>query len=193
MRNPVLIGERVYLRALEPSDAESIARLDAVEEETFMYRRRLPTSPLDHLNRIQHDCQVRPPRSLSFAVCLREDDTLLGEVGVVGIDWVHRHGSTFSWLGPAGIRNRGYGTEAKHLLLGYCFERLGLHVLGSDVAESNTRSAAALLKQGYRRAGAQKWVDVKGGRYIDEHLFDLTREDWRRAYQGWIASRRRGA
>ncbi len=193
MRNPVLVAERIYLRAVETSDAELLARLDAVEEDTFMYRERFPTSPLDHLARTQGAYKVRPPHEIAFAVCRREDDTLLGMVGVDSIDWLHRTGETFSWLGPAGIRGQGYGTEAKHLLLGYCFDRIGLHVLRSEVAETNTRSAAALLKQGYRRAGARKWHDVKGGRYIDEHLFDLTRDDWRRAHESGRASSVRDA
>lgn len=187
MRSPVLVGERVYLRAREPADAEPLARLDAVEVDTFMYRRRFPTSPLDYQAQIREDYKARPPKGIGFAVCLRRDDTLLGMVGVVDIDWVNRNGETFSWLGPAAIRGQGYGTEAKHLLLGYCFDRLGLHVLRSDVAETNTRSAAALLKQGYRRAGVRKWQDVKGGRYIDQLLFDVTREDWLRAYEAWRA------
>jgi RimJ/RimL family protein N-acetyltransferase len=189
MRNAVLVGERLYLRALEPSDAEPMARLDAVEEDTFMYRQRVPTSPLEHLAQIQDDYKARPPSFFVFAVCLRRDDTLIGAVGAGGIDWVHRNGETFSWLGPADIRGQGYGTEAKHLLLGYCFDRLGLHVLRSEVAETNTRSASALLKQGYRRAGLRKWEDVKGGRFIDQHLFDVTREDWVQAHEAWAAAR----
>lgn len=188
MRNAVLVGERVYLRAMERSDADPLARMDAVEEDTFMFRQRFPTSPLDHLSRIEEDYRTRPPHGIAFSVCLREDDTLLGVMGVGSIDWVHRNGETFSWLGPAVIRGRGYGTEAKHLLLGYCFDRIGLHVLRSAVAETNTRSAAALLKQGYRRAGASRWQDVKGGRYIDQDLFDLTREDWVKARESWAAS-----
>ncbi|MBO0745591.1 MAG: GNAT family N-acetyltransferase [Candidatus Dormibacteraeota bacterium] len=190
MRNPVLVGERVYLRGIEPSDAETLAWLDAVEEDTFMYRWRVPIGPLQRTALAEREYKVRPPRNIAFAVCLRQDDRLLGMVGVIDIDWVHRNGETFSGLGPAGIRGQGYGTEAKHLLLGYCFDKLGLHVLRSEVAETNTRSAAALRKQGYRRAGSLKWADVKGGRYIDQHLFDLTRDDWRRAHQVWVASRR---
>ncbi len=189
MRNPLLIGERVYLRALELSDADRLAWLDAVEEDTFMYRERVPTSPLQRVAGIEQEYRTRPPDSIAFAVCLRQDDSLVGVVGVFDLDWVHRNGETFSGVGPAVIRGQGYGTEAKHLLLGYCFERIGLHVLRSEVAETNTRSAAALLKQGYRRAGVRKWVDVKGGRYIDEQLFDVTRADWRRAYEAWTASR----
>lgn len=189
MRNPVVIGERVYLRALEPSDADRLAWLDAVEDETFMYRERVPIGPLQRVAGIERGYRMRPPPDVVFAVCLRVDDTLLGTVGVADIDWVHGNGETFSGLGPAGIRGQGYGTEAKHLLLGYCFERIGLHVLRSEVAETNTRSAAALMKQGYRRAGALKWVDVKGGRYIDGQVFDVTRDDWLRAYNAWTAAR----
>lgn len=189
MRDPLLIGERIYLRALETSDADALARLDAVEEDTFMWRQRLPTSPLEHVARIQREYKDRPPGWIAFAVCLRAGDTLLGVVGIGGIDWVHRNAESFSGLGPAGMRGKGYGTEAKHLLLGYCFDRIRLHVIRSGVAETNTRSAAALLKQGYRRAGALRWQDVKGGRYIDELLFDLTRDEWLEAYRAWAASR----
>ncbi|MFZ0217407.1 MAG: GNAT family protein [Candidatus Dormiibacterota bacterium] len=131
----------------------------------------------------------RPPGSIAFAVCMRGDDRFLGVVGVDGLDWVHRTGETFSFLGPADVRGRGYGTEAKHLLLEYCFDRLDLLVLCSEVAEPNTRSAAALSKQGYRRAGVRKWADVTGGRYIDDLLFDLTRRDWLAAREAWLASR----
>ncbi len=46
MRNPVLIGERVYLRPLEVADGETLARYETEETDTFMYRGRQPLSPL---------------------------------------------------------------------------------------------------------------------------------------------------
>ena len=181
MRNPMLVGERVYLRPVEPADAEPLARMDALEADTFMYRQRFPSSPLEHTHWIDEMYKEQPPGSIPFAVCARDDDRLLGVVGVDGLDWLNRTGETFSFLGPADIRGRGYGTEAKLLLLGYLFDQLHLHVIRSEVDGPNTRSAAALLKQGYRRAGTRKWVDVKNGRFYDQMLFDLTRDDWRQA------------
>jgi diamine N-acetyltransferase len=158
-----------------------------------MYRTHFPTSPLEHTHWIAEAYKERPPGSIALAVCARADDRLLGAVGVDGLDWVNRTGETFSFLGPAEVRGQGFGTEAKFLLLGYCFDHLQLHVIRSEVHEPNTRSAAALLKQGYRRAGASKWVDVKQGRYIDMQLFDVTREDWLRAREAWLAERRASA
>jgi RimJ/RimL family protein N-acetyltransferase len=63
-------------------------------------------------------------------------------------------------------------------MLAFCFDHLQLHVLRSSVFEDNTRSVAALMKQGYREAGRLTWADVKGGRYHDMLLFDLLRDEW---------------
>ena len=189
MRSPVMVGERLYLRAAEAGDAEITAALDAAETDTFMWRHRIPTSPLEHDHYIADLYKHQLPRSVMFAVCLEDGDRFIGYVGVVGIDWLNRTGETASWIGPAEVRGHGYGTEAKHLLLEYCFDRIHLHVLMSEVDEPNTRSAAALAKQGYRPAGRRRWSEVKDGRYVDALLFDLTRADWLAARDAWRAGR----
>lgn len=193
MRSPVVVGERLYLRAFEAGDAEDAARLDAAETDTFMWRRRVPSSPMEHAQWVHNLYGRQPPADVVLAVCLKEDDRFLGHVAVFDIDWLHRTGETASWIGPAEVRSQGYGTEAKHLLLEYCFERLQLHALISHVNEPNTRSAAALAKQGYRPAGRTRWDDVKDGRYVDSLLFDVTREDWLAAREAWRARRTAGA
>jgi RimJ/RimL family protein N-acetyltransferase len=189
MRSPIMVGERLYLRPMEAGDAELMAHLDAVETDTFMWRHRVPTSPLEHGQLIADTYKQQPPRSVWFSVCLTDGDRFIGNVGVLGVDWLHRTGETASWIGPAEVRGHGYGTEAKHLLLEYCFDRLHLHVLLSEVDEPNTRSAAALGKQGYRPAGRRRWTEVKDGRYIDALLFDVTRADWLAARDAWRARR----
>ncbi len=190
MRNPVMVGNRVYLRPLEAGDAPLLARIDAAETDTFMWRTRLPTSPMEHESWIADLYKERPPSHIWFAVCTRDADQFIGAVGLFDLDWLHRTGETASQLGPASVRGRGYGTEAKHLLLEYCFDRLNLHVLSSVVDEPNTRSAAALRKQGYRVAGRKRWTDVKDGRYVDAILFDVTRADWLTARDAWRAQPR---
>ncbi len=189
MRNALMVGARVYLRPFETADAETLAAITATETDTFMYRGRAPFSPLAYERDIGEAYKGEQPPFVVFVVALRSDDRCIGLVGAVSIDYVHRTAETFSELGPAEFRSQGYGTEAKHLLLEYCFDRLHLHVLRSSVFEANTRSVAALLKQGYRAAGRLKWADVKGGRYRDDLLFDITRDEWRAAYDAWRARR----
>jgi RimJ/RimL family protein N-acetyltransferase len=76
-------------------------------------------------------------------------------------------------------RGGGYGSEAKHLLLEYAFERLGLHMVRSFVTFRNTRSAAALRKQGYKEAGRLHWTFNLHGTYGNAVVFDLLAEEWR--------------
>ncbi len=187
MRNPILIGERVYLRPLEESDAKLLADIYAAETETFMDRGRMPAGPISWKKWIEHLHKTQPPVDIDFAVCLKENDQLIGFNGVVDIDWINRTGETESDFGPADIRSQGYGTDAKHLLLEYCFDVIQLHVLQSIVWEPNTRSAAAVTKQGYRLAGRLKYTDVKNGVFRDALVFDLTRPDWIKSRDEWRA------
>ncbi len=187
MYNAMMIGERVYLRPFETADAETLAQIAATETDTFMYRGRKPFSPLAYEHDIGEAYKGDYPPWIAFIVALRSDDRCIGLVGADGIDYLHGTAETYSALGPAEFRSQGYGTEAKRLLLEYCFDHLHLHVLRSSVFEANTRSVAALLKQGYREAGRLKWADVKGGRYHDNLLFDITRDEWRAAHDAWQA------
>jgi diamine N-acetyltransferase len=188
MRSPIMVGERVYLRAHEADDADLMAAMDAAESDTFMWRDRVPSSPVMHKRWIGEMYQKQPPDNFMLAVCLKDGDRLIGNVGLFDINWVNRTGETGSFLAPD-ARNKAYGTEAKHLLLEYCFDHLQMHVLRSEVDEPNTRSADALAKQGYRPAGRLKWADLKHGRYVDALLFDVTRSDWLAAREQWLARR----
>lgn len=178
MKNPIVASERVYLRALEVSDAEIRARLDAEETDTMMERARIPTSPIAYESMIADAYKQQPPENVHFAVCLRENDEFIGVVDLMDIDWINRTAETGSWMANPAYRGRGFGTEAKMLLLEYAFDHLHLHALNSYVWEPNARSAAALAKQGYRPAGRFYWEEIKNGVHRDALLFDILREDW---------------
>ena len=191
MRNPVLVGERIYLRPLEVEDADEFASLEAQEPDTHIFSGgRTPHSPIAIRKLFADAFKTLPPDTTGFAVCLKGDDTLIGQVGITGIDWVHRHGETFSHLRPGAYRGQGYGTEAKHLLLEYAFEYLDLHVLTSWVFQQNERSAGALAKQGYKPAGRMLADGIKNGIYYDDLVFDVLREDWIAAREEWQARRK---
>jgi RimJ/RimL family protein N-acetyltransferase len=178
VRNAIMVGARVYLRAIEPEDGEAFAAAITHETDTHFERGRFPTSPLAFDRWIEEAYRRSHNDAIEFAVCLVASDRLIGLVGVDHVDWINRTAETGSYLMSTEFRGQGYGTEAKHLLLEYCFDRIHLHALCSHVWEPNQRSAAALLKQGYRPAGRLKWDDLKNGVYRDTLVFDLLREDW---------------
>lgn len=188
MRNAVMVGERVYLRPLEVPDAEIWAEQMAAEPDSFHKRGRLPLSPIALGKWIEDLYKSMPPTDIFFAVCLKEDDRPIGVVGVDHVDLVNRTGETGSDVTDSSLRGKGYGTEAKFLLLEYFFDRLHFHSLRSYVFETNRRSAAALAKQGYRPAGKWKWDDLKDGVYRDVLVFDILRDEYLDAQEKWAAS-----
>ena len=188
MKNPIMVGERVYLRPQEAGDAEALTNGLTHDPETFFERGRFPVSPMAWEHYIEQSAKSGMPKEASFVVCLVATDEVIGSLNIDHLDLINRTGETGSFL-FAPYRNQGYGPEAKHLLLEYCFDHLHLHTICSHVWEPNTRSAAALKKQGYKFAGRLKWDDYKDGVYRDTLVFDLLREDWLEARDAWRQSR----
>lgn len=178
MRNPIMVGERVYPRPFDAANAEVFAVEITHDPETFYRRGRFSANPIAIEHTIEEAQKPEYPSEASFVVCLRSTDQAIGTVNVEHLDLVNRTGETGSYRFAA-FRNQGYGPEAKHLPLEYCFDRLHLHAVRSHVWEPNTRSAAALAKQGYRFAGRWRWDDYKDGVYRDTLVFDLLRAAWR--------------
>jgi diamine N-acetyltransferase len=186
MKNPILVSDRVYLRPLEVEDAKVLAEASHYETDTFMHRGRDLESPLAWKKYIEDLYEQQPTDGeVQFAVCLTEDDTFIGMIGLEFVDLINGVAETGSWFHNPEYRNKGYGSESKHLILEYAFHRLHLERIISFVFEPNTRSAAALAKQGYKPAGRLKYDDLKDGRYQDVLLFDLLREDWLAAREEW--------
>jgi RimJ/RimL family protein N-acetyltransferase len=179
MRNAVKIGERVWLRPLEVTDARAIALAGHLEPEPALLQRgRVPTSVIAFEAWIRDRVTSGTPEDIIFAVCRRDDDVCIGTVRLGQIDWINRTAETGTGLLATGDRGQGLGTEAKHLLMEYAFHDLHLHALNSMVYEGNTRSVAALEKQGYRLAGRLVADVQRRGAFRDTLVFDITREDW---------------
>ncbi|HLI52330.1 MAG TPA: GNAT family N-acetyltransferase [Thermomicrobiaceae bacterium] len=193
MRNPLLIGERVYLRPLEKYDAELYAKWTVEESERFWEERgRFPVSPLRTETWMTETYESDPPHDVQLGICIKEDDRLIGDVGLYGIDYVNRTAETGSYIGDVGARGLGYGPEAKHLILEYAFEHLQLITLISTVWEPNWRSAQAVRRQGYRDTGRYVGRSMRDGKHPNWLVFQLNREDWlaaRAAYREHVAGK----
>ncbi len=183
--NAMAVGPRLALRPFEIDDAPAIARASREEPEmSFNARGRRPLSPLSVEAWIARQGEQTPPGAINLAVVLRESGELIGEVNLVEIDWIARTAETAAWIYQPRHRGGGLGTEMKHLLLDYAFDRLGFHQVRSYVYDINPRSAAAVRKQGYRDAGRQWWISVKGASFVGWNVFDLLADEWRAARSG---------
>jgi RimJ/RimL family protein N-acetyltransferase len=177
--NAVRVGDRVYLRPLTKDDAPVLALWTRRETETFWDAGRFVYSAPGYQHWTEDNQKADPATHVRFAVCLRENDEIIGSLGIAGIDFVHGFAESESEINRPEYRGGGYGSEAKHLLFDYAFNTLNLHSLQSNVIFPNTRSAAALRKQGYKEAGRGHWIFPSFGKFESFVCFDLLASDWR--------------
>ena len=187
MNSAVVVGPRLYLRLLAAEDVPSLYAAELLETETWYAESgRIPISKIAFANMLEGK-QSSSPERFRFAICLRESDESIGFTNIREIDWINRNAETGTRINEAKNRGAGYGTEAKHLVLQYAFEVLGMHAMRSDVFEPNTRSVAALIKQGYKPAGKIEAEVCRNGVYYDSLVFDLLRPEWEAAFAEWVA------
>lgn len=179
-KNAVMVGQRVYLRPFTKADAEQFAiwsRREEASEAGFNVGRYM-MSKLGKWSWAENFQKQEFPEWIRFAVVDRETDELVGGNGMLDMHYHDRRGETESFFLPK-YRGQGYGTEGKHLVLDYAFNRLDLHMVTSWVFFPNTRSAAALRKQGYREAGRINWLYSNKGTFDNFVVFDYLAEEWR--------------
>ncbi len=177
----IISGDRLSLRPFDPADGKLASRLLMQDTDDSYPNGPDVFNPWAFGQRFVALAKESPPTWLKFAIVRNEDGQLIGANGLTRLDLLHMTAETETELFHPDFRNRGYGTEAKHLLLEYAFERLGLHMIYSWVSEFNTRSSAALLKQGYREAGYFAWTHLYQGNYLGGRYYDLLASEWRAA------------
>jgi RimJ/RimL family protein N-acetyltransferase len=106
------------------------------------------------------------------------DGKLIGNMALVHINAKDRTASTGALIGEKEYWSKGYGTDAKMTLLNYAFNTLNLRKINSSVYAFNKRSLRYNLKCGYKVEGVRKKQIFRNGKYHDEILIAVFKEDW---------------
>lgn len=86
------------------------------------------------------------------------------------------------WMDGGHIRS-GLMSEAVDAVLGFAFDRIGLHRLQAAVMPTNQASRAILQRRGFREEGyAERYLKI-AGKWEDHVLYGLTLEEWRPAWR----------
>ncbi len=119
-------------------------------------------------------------------------ETLEGElVGGLNINSVDTRNGTFcvGSLIHREHRGKGYFEEAKRIVLRYCFHELRLQKYNSSTIETNEGTIRHFARIGAQPEGRRRRNVFTGGRYYDDLLYGLTREEfdandaeWKRAH-----------
>ncbi len=177
---PVLETERLILRAFRESDARDVQRL-AGEREIAATTLSIPHPYEDGMAEkwiSTHHENFDKGRGLDLAVTSKQDGSLIGTVGLMGIVSGHRAELGY-WTGKP-YWNRGYCTEAAAAVLEHGFTELGLHRIHAQCMSGNRASGRVLEKLGMRREGLRRHHAWKWGVFVDLELYGILEEEWRR-------------
>lgn len=100
----------------------------------------------------------------------------VGVLGLTDLDFVNRRAEFSLYIGPE-HQGKGYGKDALKLLLAHGFLNLGLNLIWGESFEGNP-AQKMFLDLGMVKEGTRQQFYFRDGRFIDAHLYSLTRDQW---------------
>jgi RimJ/RimL family protein N-acetyltransferase len=176
----MLNGVKVRLRALERADIPSFARWFNDPEVRRTLRVVYPVSLADEEKWFEalvssHD------KILGIEVRDGADWRLIGNVGLIDIDWRERCADLGIVIGERDQWGKGYGSDAIRTIARFAFDELNLHRLQLQVYELNERGRRCYERCGFTCEGTKREAVFRSGRYHDVHLMGLLARDFARS------------
>jgi RimJ/RimL family protein N-acetyltransferase len=131
---------------------------------------------------------TEPGQWLVLAIELRETGTVIGEVLLKWASDTDRQGELGYALNAA-YHGRGLAAEAADAMLGLGFDDLGLHRIIAVIVAGNDASVQLATRLGMQQEA--HFVDAAffKGEWIDDLVFALREDDWRRRRVHQVAGR----
>jgi RimJ/RimL family protein N-acetyltransferase len=186
-----LIGKRISLRPLAKTDLPTLVQwtndpavtqfmnigtfpntLDAFEYEFDLLTSEKTGALLQLPNY---------PKNLIFAICRNDNDQYIGNVGIFGLNWIHRVAELRVLIGQKDQWGKGIAAESYSLAAGYAFSRLNMRRLWAGARADNIGSIRALEKIGFVREGAWRRNIILDERAYDTVLVGMLREEFKPA------------
>jgi len=177
--NTFISGKTLYLRALTRKDIpvwfdwfNASTVTDHMNKGAFPNTESLQENFFNDLSRSNTDIQL--------AIAVKENDALVGVVGIHKIDWIHRHGDISIVVGEKEYWGKGIASEAISLIVKHAFLKLNLYKLTAGMWSSNASSKRCFEKNGFVLEGTLKEQFWYKDSYVDEYRLGLLRRTWQK-------------
>jgi RimJ/RimL family protein N-acetyltransferase len=182
---PTLVGERVVLRPFREGDLPALSEVMLDPEARVLTgsvhdaaQARAPRSPdEDKLLTEWYGTRNDQADRLDLAVTDKATGECVGEAVLNDWDPGNESCNFRIFIGPRG-RDRGLGTEATRLIVGYGFEHLGLHRISLEVYAFNPRARRAYEKAGFRAEGVLRESLRYDGEWVDATVMSVLAPEW---------------
>lgn len=175
------MSQKVYLRALEPNDyLVSVKWRNDEDIQNMVGGPKYFVSSEREKKWIQD--AIFSNDKIVLAICLKENNKYIGNVMLQEFDYINRSGHVPIMIGDKSEWNKGYATEARMMMLKFAFEERGLERIFAYVIEGNEASIRLHEKCGYKIEGVLRKSIYKNGKYYNQTLLAVLKEDFFQAY-----------
>ena len=157
--NKFLESDILFLRSPEPEDLEALYRW---ENDTDVWKYSSAISPYSKyiLRQYIEDAQtdIFQSKQLRFMIVLHHNHKAIGTIDLYDFDALNSRSGVGIYVDKE-WRQKGYASQAMHLLQQYAFNFLKLNQLYAVIPESNKTSLDLFQKSDFLKTGVlQQWV-----------------------------------
>ncbi len=174
-------GKLVILRPLNEVDVPLCQQnINDPENSRFL----MLTGPIGLLQEMEwyKRSSTSNPSHVSAVICTH-DGNFIGHIGM-DIDFARGCAITGTLIGKK-HQGKGYGTDAKMLILDYAFNWLGLRKVTSKIIDFNGRSQSYAKKCGYRQVATLPKEHFRLGKWRDTLIYMVFREEWLKVWEDY--------
>ncbi|TWD83366.1 RimJ/RimL family protein N-acetyltransferase [Kribbella amoyensis] len=175
---PTLAGERVILRPLDEADFPMMRAAMADPEVARLTWSQAAIS--EEKAREWLRTRKDQPDRLDLAIVDKASGESVGEAVLNEYDPDNLSCNFRILIGPGG-RDRGLGTEATRMIVGYGIEELGLHRISLGVYAFNPRAQRAYEKAGFVVEGRLRDELRWEGEWVDSIVMSVLAPEWKAA------------
>lgn len=172
----ILLGKKVRLRPVQLADAAMLWRW-INNSKVLRFLSTIPPKTVakekDWIKKVQ-----KSKTSYSFVIERLDTQEPIGVMTLSNIEKRHRRASTGSFIAYPKYWGKGYGTDAKMVLLKFAFTKLSLHRVWTQVFVTNPRSRRYNEKCGYKYEGLRRQHSFVRGKYKDDWMLGVLKSDW---------------
>jgi [ribosomal protein S5]-alanine N-acetyltransferase len=175
---PSLTTNRLFLRQIQPTDAEDLFATFS-DEEAMQFYGHEPHRSLDDTHALIEQIQAHYARreAIRWGITLKGEGRVIGSCSFHHFDAGFHRAETGYELQRA-FWGQGLMTEAMSSILTYGFIVLGLHRVEAIIDIANERSKGVLLKLGFTYEGTLRQRYSFRDHFEDEHYFGLLKNEW---------------
>lgn len=126
---------------------------------------------------------ISDPSIRMYAITSRDEPSrVVGVCGLTSIDTLNRRAEFSLYIDPE-LHGEGYGHRALKTLIAHGFLNLGLNVVWGETYDGNP-AAEMFGRVGLKKEGTRRQFYFRDGRFIDAHLYSITRDEWAATLEG---------